>query len=438
MPREIVTNKDIEKDMSLTSDVDKAWLARLKDMDLRALGKELEDAATQGHAGRVRHLLDERSGMFRKSFDREVLFGAVMGAAGADSVDCLKLLFDAGASYKPQGYWSGRPMAKAAGNGATKAVQFLLEKGSGVDDGYYTTPIVEAAKNGHLEMVKMLHAHGSKYFHSVLEYAAKGGHLDIVKYAVEQGQKPTASHVKSAAMSDDPAVLKWFFENCPDLFDAKIKSVALKESAGYGKTDNLDFMLENGFSPDRDALVAACTREGVEILEKILEHGAFEQDDFAAALGVAVANGKMEAARICVDRGALNDAGAFVTMIQQAQEKEKPKMTAFLKAELERRLAGGVPANDAADGDEKVDDVTLARTQKLSDMTIRTIFNFKSRQVTTVCDRGYGEHAMAVTVQNFSDVEGGDAIADAHRKLVALGGAPGDYMPAVRKLKISK
>jgi hypothetical protein len=98
---------------------------------------------------------------------------------------------------------------------------------------------------------------------------------------------------------------------------------------------------------------------------------------------------------------------------------------------------------------KKLDDVTLQATETLGEKPhdwgspqLRRIFNFRSRQVTTIYERGglqsfnlprgsYNNetgYAAAVTssmqVQNFRDIEGQEEIAFMHEKLVKLGGRP--------------
>lgn len=65
-------------------------------------------------------------------------------------------------------------------------------------------------------------------------------------------------------------------------------------------------------------------------------------------------------------------------------------------------------------------------------------FNFAAKQVTLVTETSFVNTAKTVmavaqqqSVQNFSDIEGKEAIIEAHGQLVALGGKPGplqDYV----------
>lgn len=89
---------------------------------------------------------------------------------------------------------------------------------------------------------------------------------------------------------------------------------------------------------------------------------------------------------------------------------------------------------------EKLNDYTLSTYvdfdhQKQADPTLRRIFNFEARQVTTIFSMWYGASVTsALDVKNFSAL---DSLAEVERmrgKLIALGGHPpalesGDALP---------
>ena len=90
---------------------------------------------------------------------------------------------------------------KAASDGNIQHVKSLIEHAedinalSGFRNSTKYTPLMLAAKNGHMEVVQYLHQHGanitikdSQQFNA-LYYAADNGHLDVVKYLIENGAK---------------------------------------------------------------------------------------------------------------------------------------------------------------------------------------------------------------------------------------------------------
>jgi ankyrin repeat protein len=90
---------------------------------------------------------------------------------------------------------------KAASDGNIQHVKSLIEHAedinamSGFRNSTKYTPLMLAAKNGHLEVVQYLHQHGanitikdSQQFNA-LYYAAENGHLEVVKYLIENGAK---------------------------------------------------------------------------------------------------------------------------------------------------------------------------------------------------------------------------------------------------------
>ena len=89
------------------------------------------------------------------------------------------------------------------------AVRRQLEAGVEVDSrgelGVYPTALQKAAENGHLPIVKLLHGRGADvnakaYGYTPLIIAAKYGHLNTVKYLVEKaGADEDAESMKAAA-----------------------------------------------------------------------------------------------------------------------------------------------------------------------------------------------------------------------------------------------
>ena len=90
---------------------------------------------------------------------------------------------------------------KAASDGNIQHVKSLIEHAedinamSGFRNSTKYTPLMLAAKNGHLEVVQYLHQHGANitikdsHQFNALYYAADNGHIDVVKYLIANGAK---------------------------------------------------------------------------------------------------------------------------------------------------------------------------------------------------------------------------------------------------------
>ena len=94
----------------------------------------------------------------------------------------------------PEGYYS-TPLMIAAANGHIDVVNLLLNKGAEIDKGndYGTTPLHVAATWGHLHFVELLldrgalHNSRTRSGGTSLYWAAKGGHKHVVKVLIDHG-----------------------------------------------------------------------------------------------------------------------------------------------------------------------------------------------------------------------------------------------------------
>jgi len=86
--------------------------------------------------------------------------------------------------------------------------------------------------------------------------------------------------------------------------------------------------------------------------------------------------------------------------------------------------------NDEPEFFSKINDHTLSvvidfNRQSQADPELRRIFNFKSRQITTIYSMWYGAGlTSSMETQNFSALDSLDEVRDMHRKLTELGGTP--------------
>jgi ankyrin repeat protein len=74
-------------------------------------------------------------------------------------------------------------MYEAAKGGHMEIVKFMIEKG-GKD---FDWTMTNAARGGHMEIVKLMIEKGATDFNWAISYAAEGGHMEIVKFMIEKG-----------------------------------------------------------------------------------------------------------------------------------------------------------------------------------------------------------------------------------------------------------
>ena len=85
--------------------------------------------------------------------------------------------------------WNSTMMHAAASGGHTAVIRALLKRNASFREvnGVNLTAIQLAAKNGHLDVVKLLYYSGANVDHLCLQYAARAGHADVVKFLMKIG-----------------------------------------------------------------------------------------------------------------------------------------------------------------------------------------------------------------------------------------------------------
>ncbi|CAL4091172.1 unnamed protein product, partial [Meganyctiphanes norvegica] len=132
-------------------------------------------------------------------------------AADKGYVDVVSALLEANVNTELRGDFQWAPLATAVSAGHTQVVEKLLIHGADVHtrgNKHGGLPIHQAACNGHLYTVKMLHAHGSpldavnNYGNSPLHLAAEWGRKSIAEWLVEQSVAVDAVNDKGETPAD--------------------------------------------------------------------------------------------------------------------------------------------------------------------------------------------------------------------------------------------
>jgi len=148
-------------------------------------------------------------------------------AADNGHMDVVKLLIENGAGVNLKGEAWYGPLHAAAAKGHIEVVNILLENGADVNIFHQNKPLHNAAMNGHIEVARILLAHGA-------DINAKG--------------TDEASPLHTAVSNNQLAMLKWLLS----------KGANVNPRASYGCTP----------------LHFAASRNNVEIGRILLEHGA--------------------------------------------------------------------------------------------------------------------------------------------------------------------
>lgn len=115
----------------------------------------------------------------------------------------VQLLLDAGADVEGGSWLEGSALALASGSGQTDIAKLLISRGASVTtSNSWKRPFVEAARNGHVDIVRMLLNEDTRTsaVSDALKAAASNGHTDIVRMLLnEDTRTSTVSDALSAA-----------------------------------------------------------------------------------------------------------------------------------------------------------------------------------------------------------------------------------------------
>ena len=197
-------------------------------------------------------------------------------------------------------------MTAAALNGYYKIVKLLLSKGANIhirNLNYSTTPLLEAASRGHVDVIELLFENGACmkdkdiYGMNALITAAKGGYLIVVQLLIKRGASPNYkidevrpmyngfTAIIMAAWKGHFEIVEYLLSFNPDLNDETERcETALILASTMGHVDIVKLLLVKGADPNiqsitgNTALMSACRKGHVEIAEMLMAGGANVND----------------------------------------------------------------------------------------------------------------------------------------------------------------
>lgn len=315
-------------------------------------------------------------------------------AAGLGDVDMVKALLAAGvpvdSSYAKNYFEIYTPLFDAAEGGHVQIMRILLAHGASISATRLRglTALHIAARNGHTEAVRVLLDHGSD-IHAVahrrntaLQHAVAGNHLDMLELLLGRGASEAAKDVADALAISVSLTLvqaaEFLIANGANVNETRYGFDTrgfLHSAAQGGNLVMIELLLRhganisaralNGKTPllyaidaDQPAAVEALLAAGADIEEP---HG----DDYGCRpLGFAACRGHDEVVRILLDYGAdmeaRNNADA-TAVVSLATEGHVSTMQLLLErgADARSRTSSGYNALEAATCDDDIEMVRL-------------------------------------------------------------------------------
>lgn len=194
----------------------------------------------------------------------------------------VKLLLDNGSDINN----NSNPLAGIAEFGTEKAVKYMLKRGAKIVLGEYKELWINACKGGMLFLVKKLASQididYNRIYGSGITVAAANGRLETVKWLAEAGATISQATLVEAAKYGHINVVKWLMSNSNLDIDGvdHYGNSALHKAAGFSQLEMVNTLLELGADQHRtekdyefSALHEACFGGRIPMVERLLDVG---------------------------------------------------------------------------------------------------------------------------------------------------------------------
>ncbi|MDP2204947.1 MAG: hypothetical protein Q8K65_01420 [Alphaproteobacteria bacterium] len=276
--------------------------------------------------------------------------------------------------------------------------------------------------------------------HMLLKHALKQKDVEVWRVLCERNAREPHAKIDNDDVVRMAAKARWYDGLAWNLDHATAKNTEVFNVAMHmmrdGTAQDLSFVLSwtakfSGHGPALNAALKTVAEEGaVDKLALLLDKGADPNHDVAAAMYQALAFGHRAVFDLLVERGGKLDVYGPDLLARLRQQN--PQST--LMAHLESLVGDKLEAAEARRAQSRLGQRyhltapdTFSETLHLPEgRTLTTVFNFSTRQQTTIAERVQGEAAtpvMAVHVRDFDDIADLAVIENAEHRLVQLGGA---------------
>lgn len=280
------------------------------------------EAAILGDSQRVIQLIG--NGELNAEHNNEIFFNS----AAFCSTDCLKKLIELGFNITAKDSGENSILTIAAAYGNMDVFKYLYEQQENFTDIDKGNAFNAAVYNNHTEVVEFLMSQGLdpqdqyvKYYNLPLELAAKNGDIDMIKLLMSNSNSVSDMELfyvlDIAIHKHNNEVLKFFLDNGinPDLSDKT--SSLLNKACRYRNIEAVELLIKYGANPNGtkikgDVLETAVEIGETDIVKILISNGAdvnmiVEYEDgsgYQSPLFIACYYGYFDIIKLLVDNGA--------------------------------------------------------------------------------------------------------------------------------------
>ena len=253
---------------------------------------------------------------------------------GKSAVNRFEQMFQSGEfDFTPQGKKDVTVLHYAAYMDDLDRVKLLIEKGADVNMGrvklldykggdFMDTPLIIAAENNNLEMVKILVENGASslinaqdvFSNTALLAAMSNGNMEMFQYLIKKGAGISFdnSTLYAAAQGGNIEIFKWLLKEGIDINATREKCTCLHYAAQGGHLELVKWLVEKGLDVnavgeyERTCLHYAALSGNLEMIKWFIEKGLdINAKDFdeSSVLQYAVEGGNVETVQWLIEQG---------------------------------------------------------------------------------------------------------------------------------------
>lgn len=315
------------------------------------------------------------------------------------NLEMVKYLLDKSADIEVQNKDSYTALMVAVINDKVEVARYLIKKGAKTfyklfDYDTIYGAVDEAARNGNLEMVKLIITNGyplsNEFMSSAMVAASENSRVDSLKYFIDKGADPDIQALgitllEISCIRGNLEVVKFLVENGASVNGKRVKGKPLINAAQHGNTDIVEYLISKGANVNAipvyedgsrggSALISAVMGGYLDIVKLLVENGADleyqeESSDKETVVMVAARNGSRHILEYLVQKGAninyqdQNGKTALMYTVTSGQ-KDNVEVLMKYKPDLSLKDKDGHTALDMAKERKKKDIIKILENTK--------------------------------------------------------------------------
>ena len=195
------------------------------------------------------------------------------------------------------------------------------------DENIYNEAMIEAAKEGHADIVKLMINKGANHFNNTMREAARKGHTDIVKLMIEKGATEFNGAMEAASAGGHMDIVKLMIEKGAYNFNGAVYFAIAK-----GHMDIVKLLIQKGAKIFNEYIYMAIRYRNMDMLKLLLKNTKLEINEINRAMITAAQEGELSIVKLMVEKGATD----FYKAIEAAEKRRNMNIIEYLKIKINK------------------------------------------------------------------------------------------------------